>query len=541
MVPGLPSPLSTPNPSSSVRQVGPYSTAPVTLDGVTLFRIAAPTVPGADQLTVTLRASNVESVLAQTTALAGTGQTATTAYDPNSIIVQVKRIGGEALLQVIDARHHDPLPIVTVTAIDAKVHEQSIDALATRWQLRLQSALRQALEKRQPAEVHESVGDVAIVGGALLVVSLLAVYGMVRLRRRIDELEKRVVSSEADLAQLEQHAGDRLQPHARRRHFLAVALRGVNPTQRLTFYQAIIGTTCWLLVLGWFLAVTWALALFPQTTWLSLQLSRTGYRVAEIWISTGLLNRILDVVITRMGSVWRLTSSATTSEERARQHLRIPTVARALAGFKTFVLIFLALLATLGAVGIPIGSVVTIGGISAIAISLAAQNFVRDFVNGFLVLFEDQYVVGDYITINGHSGLVEHLNLRMVQMRDASGNLITIPHSSVTWVVNQSRNWSRVDYRVPVDPGANVAKAVELVRQAIEDVAAHDGWRDDVLKPVEWIGVDTLTRDYIVVRASIKTAPLRQFDFRRHINARVCETFADAGIGFGAPILEPVG
>ena len=79
---------------------------------------------------------------------------------------------------------------------------------------------------------------------------------------------------------------------------------------------------------------------------------------------------------------------------------------------------FLAALATMGEVGIPVGSVVTIGGLIAVAVSLAAQNFVRDFLNGFLVLFEDQYVIGDFVTINGMTGLVEALTLRMVQLRD---------------------------------------------------------------------------------------------------------------------------
>jgi small conductance mechanosensitive channel len=524
----------TPNPTASVRQDGQFEIAPITLDGAWVFRIAAPMSSGPDRLPIGVRASYIQSTLAQLTATTISAGRSKTVYDPASITVNVHHDRSQTVLDVVDAHHHEPLPVLTVTAADAQYHRMSVAALAARWQGRLQGVLRAELEKRQPAEIGEHVNDVLRVGGALVVVSLFAWYAIVRLRRRADELEERVVCQEAERDRVE---AANESAALKRRRFLALALRATSPAQRLTFYHAIVGTILWLVVLGWFLAATWALALFPQTTGLSQRLSHTGNRIAEIWLMTGLLNRLLDVVIARMGTVWRMTRFST-SEDRARQHLRIPTVARALAGFKTFILIFLAALATLATAGIPIGSVVTIGGISALAISLAAQNFVRDFVNGFLVLFEDQYVVGDYVTINGHSGLVERLNLRMVQLRDGSGNLITIPHSIVAVVINQSRNWSRVDYRVPVDPRANLPRAVDVVRSAIVELAAKDGWRDAVLNPIEWIGVDTITRDYAVIRASTKIQPLRQFEFRREINAHVSEAFVREGIGFGGPIVE---
>ena len=160
----------------------------------------------------------------------------------------------------------------------------------------------------------------------------------------------------------------------------------------------------------------------------------------------------------------------------------------------------------------------------------------RDFLNGFLVLFEDQYVVGDYVTINAFSGSVERLTLRMVQIRDAAGDLITVPHSSVVNVVNQSRNWSRVDYRVPVDAAADIAQAIAIVAAQIAALAAEGDWMHGISEPVEWIGIDSLSRDAVIVRASIKTAPLRQFELRRQINDRVRVAFVRAGIGLGAPL-----
>ncbi|MGH8165362.1 MAG: mechanosensitive ion channel family protein, partial [Rhodanobacteraceae bacterium] len=293
----------------------------------------------------------------------------------------------------------------------------------------------------------------------------------------------------------------------------------------------------WGLLLVWIAAATWGLSLFPQTTPFAHVLARAALGVLTIWIVAALLSRVLDAVIARSASAWHVRFSMN-AEERARQLLRVPTITRALAGFKTFVLVFLAALATLSQLGIPIGSVVTIGGVAAIAVTFAAQNFVRDFVGGFLVLFEDQYVVGDYVTINGHSGLVEQLTLRMVQIRDAAGSLITISHSAATLVINQSRYWSRVDYRVSVDPACDLSKAIAALRESIDGLAQAPQWRADFLGPVEWVGVEAMSKEYVALRASIKTVPLRQFEVRRELNARVQSAFAKAGIGFGAPLPE---
>jgi small conductance mechanosensitive channel len=314
-------------------------------------------------------------------------------------------------------------------------------------------------------------------------------------------------------------------------------LRTKDPERQLSVMHAIAALVIWALVVLWFIVLVWSFFLFPQTTPLANQVLQTLLTVAAVWIGAGLVNRLLDLTIARIAIVWRRRHFVN-AEERARELLRIPTFTRAVSGFKTVVLIFVAVLITLGEIGVPVWSVVTFGGLTAIGITLAAQNFVRDFVNGFLVLIEDQYVVGDYITINAQSGIVENLTLRMVQLRDTGGNLVTIPHSAVTFVVNHSRNWSRVDYRVSIDPAADTGKAMELIRRAIESVAHDSKWLGVVIEPLEWIGVDSLSRDGVIIRASMKTAPLRQFELRREINERVRVLFANAGIALGAPVPE---
>lgn len=525
---------------SGIGPANPYVTAPVTLDGQSLFTIAAPSAPAGRQTPIGAREAAVESALAQIVAQTTTGTgTETTVYNPYTMHVVRAPSDGQFVLQVVDSTHRVPATILTVTPVDAKYHSTTTAALSLSWQRALQSALHAALLKRQPAVVRRNANRAALAGGALTLFTLMVwAAGIMPLGRRIRRLEQRLKQRGDRLEQAQSTpAADHAAAGDRRRNFLALAVRVTDPLRQANVYRSFSAALIWTLVLLWFAALVWGFFLFPQTTPLAHEVVKTLLAIAAIWIGAGLLNRILDVMIGRLGQVWR-ERHYRSSEERTRALLRIPTITSALAGSKAFVIFFVALLVSLSEMSVPVWSVVTFGGLTAIGITLAAQNFVRDFVNGFLVLFEDQYVVGDYITINAQSGIVENLTLRMAQIRDLAGNLITVPHSTVTSVVNHSRNWSRVDYRVSVDQATDVRKALDVLSQAVADVAHEEQWRGVVLEPVEWIGVESLSRDGIVLRASIKTAPLRQFDVRRALNERVQQRFKEAGIALGAPVPE---
>ena len=532
--------LTLPTPATSapgiVRQNGIYFTAPIVLDGATLFTIAGSSTASAAQLTVQQRVADIQTALGEVIQATGTGSPQATEYDPRTLRIHIVRQTDQASLEAVDAKHTDPLPIVTVTTTDARYNAVSSADLAAQWQAILQSGLTRALQLRQPAVQRRSAQTVIRIGLALLVVTLLLWAAIASLRRRSAAMAEKLAERERE-TQARRDAAPVQTPDAskQRRHFLALALRSLEPTRQVQLYRALSETGVWLLLVLWLASLIWAFSLFPQTTPLSAAFLHGATVIVTALVITGLLNRLFDVVIARLASASRFRIVGK-SEDSARRLLRVPTIASAVRGFKAFVLVFVAVLSVLGQLGVPIASVVTIGGVAAIALSFAAQSFVRDFVTGFLVLFEDHYVVGDYVGINTYSGLVERLTLRMVQVRDASGDLITIPHSAVTSVVNMSRDWSRVDYRVPVDPTADVPHAVALVRGACESLAMDPAWRDAVVEPIEWIGIDQLSKDWAIVRASVRTAPLRQFELRREINARVEAAFREAGIAYGAQI-----
>jgi small conductance mechanosensitive channel len=203
------------------------------------------------------------------------------------------------------------------------------------------------------------------------------------------------------------------------------------------------------------------LALFPWTRPLSNQILSIPFSLLMVWFVTGLLIRAGNIALDYLAKVWEQGNLFTKRDDH-RESLRISTTIGALKGLKTFVVYIVGITWILSLVGLPVGSVLAIGGIIAFAISLGFQNVVRDVVNGFLILIEDQYAVGDVVSIGDDAGLVENMNLRITQLRDAEGRLITIPNSAITHVRNLTRTWSRVDFSIEVAYSTDIDFALGL-------------------------------------------------------------------------------
>ncbi len=513
-----------------VRQDGLYMVSPITVDGVPVLRVAVPVSDANAAIDVDARAQSIGTAITQILAVEGDGANARTLYNPKTFRVDVRSAKDEALLAASDGQH--TAQILTVTSADAKFQRKTVAALAAQWRQTLQTQLQQALLKRQPAEVRQNSTTLAIIASVLAAITIVIWILCGLIGRRLRTLKERVDANERAIGAASERAAQAEEPASARRRFLELIMRAADPAQRLHTLSALRSTLILLLVLAWLIAITWSLLLFAQTTSLGYQLMRHVLRIAAIWFVALLLVRLADTIIARSARAYG-RSGGETGANRTRRLLRVPTISRTLSGFAAFVIVFVAVLASIGQLGLSLGSVLTIGGVLALGVSLAAQNLVRDVLNGFLVIVEDQFVVGDFVSINAVRGIVEHMSLRIVQVRDSGGSLITIPYSSATDVTNSSRNWSRVDYAVPISPDADADKAIGLLRGSVEKLAKEKEWSASFVEPIEWIGIDSMWRDGVVLRASIKTAPLQQFRVRREINARVLAAFLKGGIALG--------
>ena len=521
-LPGIVAPSVAPSSQPGVRVEGIYQTAPVRLEGHTLFRVASLASGGG--ISAEARAGYIQDAFEEILARRSADPNSGTVFDPATFAVEVRPDGPQAVLSATDAVHHSPFAIMTVTSVDARVARIPVEAVAEEWRRILQSALVTALEKRQPAQVKKNTADVLRVAAALVAITCLVLLLGRLVRRRIADATKDTLAA---AAMEEPIAASQSVPFA---------VRVTGPEIRTSFWRAVSAFIVWALVLLWFAALVWGLSLFPQTASLGQDIGRRAVRILFIWIIAALLLRALDVIIARVAAASRdhVRRRDVKDEEKARQLLRIPTIVRATHDTCWVSIVFAAGLIGLSALGLPIASVLTIGGLVVFALTFAAQNLVRDFLNGFLVLLEDQYVVGDYVRIGEWAGMVEHMTLRIVQIRDASGNLVTIPYGTTNAVVNASRYWSRIDYQIAIGSDADAGKALDVMRETLERLTRDPQWRDAIVDPLEWAGVESVGSGGLLLRACVRTAPLRQFELRREINARVLAAFREAGIPFGA-------
>lgn len=179
--------------------------------------------------------------------------------------------------------------------------------------------------------------------------------------------------------------------------------------------------------------------------------------------------------------------------EDQRRELQASTITGALEGLATVGFISVGVISTLNSFNISTSSLLAGGAILGFAISFGSQSLVKDLVNGTLILFEDQFAVGDVVAIDDDAGVVENVNLRITQIRNTQGELITIPNSAISRVKNMTRLWSRVDFAIEVGYENDIDAVIHLLHQVAQDMYQEDAWKELILDPPEMLGVDQLS------------------------------------------------
>ncbi len=174
-------------------------------------------------------------------------------------------------------------------------------------------------------------------------------------------------------------------------------------------------------------------------------------------------------------------------------------------------------------------------GLLGVAVSLASQNLIKDTINGFLIVFEDQYGIGDIIDTGTWSGSVEGLNLRITQLRNSEGMLITIPNNQMGAVANLSKSWSRVDLNVPVAYDTDIKTAIKVIEATAVEMSKDPQWRWQIIETPQVMGIDDFSDRGLMVKIWIKTRPLKQFDVAREYRLRLKLAFDEARIPIPVP------
>ncbi len=150
-----------------------------------------------------------------------------------------------------------------------------------------------------------------------------------------------------------------------------------------------------------------------------------------------------------------------------RRVAQIQTLTALLVSILNYTLLFVGLLTILSVFGVNLGPVLATAGITGLAISFGAQRLVRDLINGFFILLEDQFAVGEYVTVDGISGTVETMGMRITRLRDDEGRLITIANGDINRVINHSRGEQRLTLEVGIASTLELSAAREWLKRTV--------------------------------------------------------------------------
>ena len=168
-----------------------------------------------------------------------------------------------------------------------------------------------------------------------------------------------------------------------------------------------------------------------------------------------------------------------------------------------------------------LGPLLASAGVAGVAIGLAAQTIVKDVLNGILILIEDQYNVGDVVTLAGMSGTVDSMTLRKTQVRGFDGTLYIIPNSQITNVANQSRDFSVSTLNVSVDFSANPDQVIPLLKTIALEVRNEPAFKDIFVSDPLVFGVDSIKGTEVIYPIQFRTLPRKQFDAMREMQRRI--------------------
>jgi moderate conductance mechanosensitive channel len=216
--------------------------------------------------------------------------------------------------------------------------------------------------------------------------------------------------------------------------------------------------------------------------------------------------------------------SLSVSEQRTR------TLVGLLRSMGRVVIFVVFLFMLMSAVGLDLGPLLAGAGVVGLAISFGAQSLVKDVISGLFILIENQFGVGDVVRIEGVSGTVETMTLRVVALRDVHGVVHIVPNGQITKVSNLTRTWSRVVLDVAVAYKEDTDHVTAVMREVGRELWDDEDWKPLLVEAPEVPGIETFDSSSATIRMTAKTLPLKQWDVARELRRRLKRRFEAEGI-----------
>ncbi|MPZ53064.1 MAG: mechanosensitive ion channel [Acidimicrobiia bacterium] len=178
---------------------------------------------------------------------------------------------------------------------------------------------------------------------------------------------------------------------------------------------------------------------------------------------------------------------------------------------------------------------VAVGSAVGVAVGLGAQGLVADVIAGFFMLAEDQFSIGDWISVAGVDGEVSEIRLRVTVLRDIDGNAHYVPNGEIRVTTNMTKVQGQVVIDLKVASGSPIPQVLEFLREELTDLGEDAEWQERIRGEPEILGVQDLDGLGVTVRALMPTTPDGKWSVRREALRRISERFDEEGIELPIP------
>ncbi len=263
-------------------------------------------------------------------------------------------------------------------------------------------------------------------------------------------------------------------------------------------------------------------------------MGRTGWsRLAHLLLVAAACLAILGAVKLVTRAVRRAVDNGN-DEVTSDAERRAETLGSVLTHSAWVLVVGFFLLMTLQEFGVNIGPLLAGAGVAGVALGFGAQSLVKDVISGFFLLMENQFGVGDIVSVDDqHTGTVERMTLRITQLRDAEGRTHFIPNGSIVRLVVLSKDFARALVEVEVGYGTDPDRAFEVLLAVGRRL--HDERPNQAVEPLEVKGIEALGPSGFSIRTLTKTAPGAQWEVARELRRRILLAFREAGIEIPFP------
>jgi small conductance mechanosensitive channel len=252
-----------------------------------------------------------------------------------------------------------------------------------------------------------------------------------------------------------------------------------------------------------------------------------GLKILGISIAAYILNyisrRFIDKVV-------RVTVTRDHHDSEVSERKREDTLIRIFTWTVSIVILLVALMMVLQEMGVPIGPMLAGAGIVGLAVGFGGQYLIRDLITGFFMILENQYRIGDVVSLDNTSGLVEDISLRMTTLRDMNGTVHHVPHGDIKRVANQSKNFARINLNINIAYNANLERAIELLNQVGSALAEDPIYKEFITKAPQFLRVEDFTETAVKVKVLGETLPLKQWEITGELRRRIKIAFDQEGI-----------